>query len=119
VRMSYERGAKELGLAWPPGTRPRACQAASACERPPRFQARLEAAGEAQPVRKNAEACAGHLTELVRVLTAWARDHDLTEGQLTVLAIDPPSSDSCRLGPDDLDPPQVQGFVFCTIPLTE
>jgi hypothetical protein len=107
-------------MTWPPyGMRPRVCQADSTCERPPRFQARLEAVNGMQPVRKNAEACAGHLTELVRALTAWARDHDLTDGQLTVLAIDPPLSGSCLLAPADHDRPEMQGFVFSTIRLTE
>jgi len=107
-------------MTWPlPGMSPRVCQADGICERPPRFQARLEAVNGTQPVRKDAEACAGHLTELVRVLTAWARDHDLTEGELTVLAIDPPLSDSCRLAPADPDRLGMRGFVFSTIRLTE
>ena len=107
-------------MTWPP---PRmqlhACQAGRACERPPRFQARLEAVNGTQPVRKNAEACAAHLTDMVQALTTWARDHDLTEGQLTVLAVDPPSSGSCLLAPVDHDRPQMLSFAFSTIRLTE
>ena len=59
------------------------CQADSTCGRPSRFRARLEAADGRQPVRKSAEACAGHLGDMVQALTIWARGHHLTEGQLT------------------------------------
>ncbi len=72
--------------------RPGTCQAADVCSHPPCFQARLEAAGRSQThrVRKEADACAGHLGNMVQALTAWARAHGLTDGELTVLAVDPP-----------------------------
>jgi len=99
--------------------RAHACQVDSTCGRPPRFEARLEAVSGTQPVRKDAEACAGHLTEMVQNLTTWARGHHLTDGQLTVLAIDPPFTGSCLLAPADHDRPEMRGFAFSTIRLTE
>jgi hypothetical protein len=97
------------------------CQADSACVRPPCFQARLEAVNGTQPVRQNAEACAGHLADMVQALTTWARRQHLTDGQLTVLAIDPPSSGSCLLVPADHDRPETVALAlaFSTIRLTE
>lgn len=98
---------------------PRTCQADSRCGRPPRFQARLEAAKGNRPVRKNAGACAAHLVEMVQALTTWARDHDLTDGQLTVLTI-APSFDSA---PPEVRPgaggPETLGLAFSTIRLTQ
>ena len=60
------------------------CQADGACCRPPRFQARLEAANGTDSVLKNSEACVDHLGDMVQDLTVWARVHHLTDGQLTV-----------------------------------
>jgi hypothetical protein len=95
------------------------CQAESTCGRPSRFRARLEAADGRQPVRKSAEACGGHLGDMVQALTMWARGHHLTEGQLTVLVIDPPFSGPCLLAPADPSGPEIAGFAFSTIRLTE
>jgi len=107
-------------MTWPP---PRmqlhACQAGRACERPPRFQARLEAVNGTQPVRKNAEACAAHLTDMVQALTTWARDHHLTEGQLTVLVIDPPLRGSSLLTVAGHGQPETLALAFTTIRLIE
>ena len=75
-----------------PRMRPHVCQIDSTCGRPPRFQARLEAVNGGEPVRQNAEACVCHFADLVQALTAWARGYHLTDGQLTLLAIDPPDS---------------------------
>jgi hypothetical protein len=102
-----------------PRMRSHVCQADSTCGRPPRFQARLEAVNGAQPVRQNAEACVCHLADLVQAMTAWARGHHLAEGSLTVLAIDPPASGSCRPDPADQDRPEMLGLAFGTIQLTE
>ena len=102
-----------------PRMQPHVCQADSTCGHPPRFQARLEAADGAQPVRRNAEACAGHLTDMVQALTTWARDHHLTEGQLTVLVIDPPLCGSGLLTVVSHDQPEMLAFAFTTIRLTE
>jgi hypothetical protein len=98
---------------------PHVCQADSACGHPPRFRARLEAASGSQPVRKNAEACADHLGYMVQALTAWARGHHLTEGRLIVLAIDPPSGGPALAGRAGHEGPEMAGFAFSTIRLTE
>jgi hypothetical protein len=97
---------------------PHACQADAGCDRPPRFRARLEAASGTQPACKDAEACAGHLGYMVQALAAWARRCDLTDGQLTVLAIDQFFSVT-RPGPAGRDRPPIQGFAFGTIRLAE
>jgi hypothetical protein len=102
-----------------PRMRPHVCQIDSTCGRPPRFQARLEAVHGAQPVRQNAEACVCHLADLVQALTTWARGYHLTDGQLTLLAIDPPVNGSCPRDPADHDRPQMRGFAFSIIRLTE
>ena len=107
-------------MPWPlPPMQAHVCQADSTCGRPSRFRARLEAADGRQPVRKSAEACASHLGEMVQALTNWARSHHLTEGQLTVLAIDPPFDGPCLPAPADPGGPEVAGFAFSTIRLTE
>jgi hypothetical protein len=112
-RMSYERGAKEVAPSH------HVCQADSTCGNPPRFQARLEAVNGTQSIRQDAEACAGHLTEMVQAITTWAHDQHLTEGQLTVLAIGSPSGGSCLLVPADHDRPETVALAFSTIRLTE
>jgi hypothetical protein len=90
------------------------CQADTACHRPPCFQARLDAACGASraPIRRRAEACASHLGTMVTALAAWARDHDLTDGDLTILAIEP-----ARPGQAGLQP-QTSGLAFSTIHLS-
>ena len=97
---------------------PHVCQIDSTCGRPPRFQARLEAVNGGEPVRQNAEACVCHFADLVQALTAWARGYHLTDGQLTLLAIDPPDSGPCLPVPADHDRPEMLGFAFSTIRLT-
>ena len=52
------------------------------------------------------QACATHIGAIVQGLAVWARDHDITDGQLAVLTIDPV--------PLDTEP---QGLVFWIIPL--
>jgi hypothetical protein len=68
------------------------CQVEANCYQPPRFQARLAAARPAQhaPVCRRTEACASHLVAMVDAMTSWAREQELTEGDLTILTIDPP-----------------------------
>jgi hypothetical protein len=107
-------------MTWPQSPmQPHICQANSTCGRPSRFRARLEAADGRQPVRKSAEACAGHLGDMVQALTTWARGRHLTEGQLTVLVIDPPFDGPCLLARADHSGPERAGFAFSTIRLTE
>ncbi|HEY5985706.1 MAG TPA: hypothetical protein VIV12_04880 [Streptosporangiaceae bacterium] len=88
------------------------CQADSTCHRPPRFQAHLDAAR----VHKRAEACAGHLGAMVTGLTTWAREHNLTDGNLTVLAIHPPAT--CPEPRILNQVSQTPGLVFSTIRLS-
>lgn len=97
-----------------------ACRAVSDCDRPPRFQAHLVAARNAEhpPIGKRTEACACHLGVMVVAMTTWARKHELTNADLTILAIEPPARESY--------PPKRQrnyartsGLVFSVIRLGE
>jgi hypothetical protein len=97
---------------------PRTCEADTRCARPPRFQARLEAASGTRRVRKNAGACADHLGDMVQALTAWARDHDLTDGQLTVLTIAPIFDSVPPAVRPDRGGPETLGLAFSIIRLT-
>ncbi len=65
------------------------CQVNGECEYPACFQARIEATADHRRIRRSAGACPHHLGYLVQALTAWARDSKLTDGELTVLAVDP------------------------------
>ena len=67
------------------------CQADRTCQLPSRFQAQLDAPPRAQrpSVHRRTEACAGHFGALAAAVATWARDDDLAEGDLTILAIDP------------------------------
>jgi hypothetical protein len=85
---------------------PRTCQSGTACQAAPRFQALLETRTGTSPVFIASQACAAHVGALVQGLTTWAHDHDITDGQLAVLAIDPTQL-----------PSEPQGLVFWTIPL--
>jgi hypothetical protein len=90
-----------------PGPR---CQAGQPCNRPPCFQARLEATSGPQCVRQRAELCAEHLGNTVQALASWARSQGL-DGEVTVLAIDLPR-------PRHATPAWGRsGFAFATIPL--
>lgn len=70
-------------------TRPAEAAACSACAREACFQARVESPAGQQHIRRRANACAGHLVEVIQMLRAWAGSRRLTGGWLTVLAIDP------------------------------
>jgi hypothetical protein len=85
---------------------PRACQSGTACQAAPRFQALLETRTGASPLSITSQGCADHIGAIVQGLTGWAHDHDITEGQIAVLTIDPV--------PLDTEP---QGLVFWVIPL--
>ncbi len=71
------------------------CQAGRSCARLACFQARVEASTGARPVHRHVDACAGHVTDAVLDLKAWARDHSVTGGWLKVLVIDPYAA-ACR-----------------------
>ena len=68
------------------------CQADTTCYRPPRFQVHMDRVPYAQqpPFRRRTDACANHLGGMVQAMTRWAREQELTEGDLTVMVIDPP-----------------------------
>jgi hypothetical protein len=85
---------------------PRACQSGTACQAAPLFQALLETRTSTSPVCVASQGCAAHIGAIVQGLRAWARDHDITEGRIAVLAIDPV--------PPCTEP---QGLVFWIIPL--
>lgn len=87
---------------------PRACQSGTVCQAAPWFQALLETQTGTSPVCVASQACAAHIGAIVQGLTVWAHDHDITEGQIAVLTIDPV--------PFDAEP---QGLVFWIIPLAK
>jgi hypothetical protein len=93
------------------------CQADTTCHRTPRFQAHLDAAQHAQHlrVRRRTEACASHLVAMVAAMTTWAREQDLTDGDLTILTIDPPPAASHPAPQSHRGCAQTSGLVFSTI----
>ena len=81
------------------------CDANARCLRAPCFQVQLDVARPRQAHRQ-ANACAYHVPEVIQALRAWAGEHGVADGQLTVLAIEPAAGGR---------PP---GFAFSRIPLT-
>jgi hypothetical protein len=65
-----------------------ACDADSRCGHAACFQVQLEASQPEQAYRQ-ALACAYHVADVIEALRAWAREHDMAGGQLTILAIEP------------------------------
>ena len=93
------------------------CQSPCRCRRAPCFQVRLEARSHPRPVRRSGQACASHIVDLVQTLTSWAHEHDLSCGQITVLAIERRPNIS---QPHGAEPPPAltrPAFPFSTIPL--
>jgi hypothetical protein len=110
----------------PPGDRAPAasCDADTECLHVPCFQVQLDASRPRQAHRQ-ANACAYHVPDVIEALRAWAGDHDLADGLLTILAIEPaaggrapgrpgPPGQPGRGGPGQ---PELRGFAFSTIPL--
>jgi hypothetical protein len=93
------------------------CQADSTCDRVPVFQAHLDA--QHPPVHRSAEACASHFGALVVAMTTWAREQDLTDVDLTVLTIEPPSHESHPRQQPHTSCVPTSGLVFSTIHLRE
>jgi hypothetical protein len=93
------------------------CQAAG-CGYPVCFHARVAATAGNRQVRRSAGACGRHLGDLVQILTAWARDSGLTEGQVTILAVDP-AAERRRHGPGGLPRHVEPGFAFSTIKIPQ
>jgi hypothetical protein len=72
-----------------PNLTPGGAVACALCAREACFQARVEWAAGREPVRRRRNACASHVIESIQQLRAWGHDRELTDGWLTVLAIDP------------------------------
>ena len=87
------------------------CDAGPHCLRVPCFQVQLEASRPRQ-ARRQANACAYHVADVVQALREWAGEGGLTDGQLTILAIEPAA------GGRQPSEPDLRGFAFSTIPLT-
>jgi hypothetical protein len=96
-----------------------ACQADAGCHFPPGFQARLDVArdGQKPPIRMRANACARHLGAVVVAITRWADEQHLTNGDLAILAIEPPPRLSRPSSGSRHSRSQTSGFVFTTIHL--
>lgn len=98
------------------------CDAVPICLHVPCFQVQLDASRPRQAHRQ-ANACAYHVPDIIEALRAWAGEHDLADGQLTILAIEPatgaripaqPGQAAQAGGPGQ---PELRGFPFSTIPL--
>ncbi|MGH3165148.1 MAG: hypothetical protein ACRDN0_04530 [Trebonia sp.] len=63
--------------------------ACTVCSRAAFFQARVEWPRDHSRVSRHAIACAAHVVEAIQLLRAWGHDCGLSDGWLTVLAIDP------------------------------
>jgi hypothetical protein len=90
------------------------CDADPDCRHGPCFQVQLEAA-RPQHARRQASACAYHIADVIQALRAWAGERELRGGQLTILAISPAAGGR---QPDAPGQPQLRGFPFTTIPLS-
>jgi len=100
------------------------CDADAGCLHVPCFQVQLEASRPRQAHRQ-ANACAYHVPDVIEALRAWAGEHDLADGQLTILAIEPAAGGRLPSQPGLSAPgepggpgqPELRGFAFSTIPL--
>jgi hypothetical protein len=100
------------------------CDADAACLHVPCFQVRLEASRPPK-ARRRANACAYHVPDVIEALRIWAGEHDLADGQLTILAIEPAAGGRLPGLPGPGQPgepgghgqPELRGFAFSTIPL--
>lgn len=95
-------------------TSPGTCDADTKCLHVPCFQVQLDVSSRRQAYRQ-ASACAYHVAEVIQALRAWAREHGVIDGELTILAIEPAAGGRQPNGPDH---PDQRGFAFSTIPLT-
>jgi hypothetical protein len=90
-----------------------ACQASEGCRYPAYFEGRAVGTADHQQVRRIARACGNHMGVLVQILANWAREGNLTQGRLTVLAIEPTVKSYQR----DPGSPAARGFAFTSIPI--
>jgi len=95
---------------------PAACDADPSCRHRACFQIKLEAS-QPQQADRQALACAYHVADVIEALRGWAREHDLTGGQLTILAIEPAAGGREPGGTSDAKAAALREFAFSTIPL--
>ncbi|HEU5391260.1 MAG TPA: hypothetical protein VFV73_35690 [Streptosporangiaceae bacterium] len=108
----------------PPDNRasPGACDADTKCLHVPCFQVQLDASSRGQAHRQ-ANACAYHVADVIQALRAWAAEHDVIDGALTILAIEPAAGGRRPGGAGQGDQgsghgdPDLHGFPFSRIPL--
>jgi hypothetical protein len=93
-----------------------ACDAAPRCGHAACFQVQLEAS-EPQQAYRQALACAYHVADVIEALRGWAREHELADGQLTILAIEPTVGGRQADGPTGSETAGLRKFAFSTIPL--
>jgi hypothetical protein len=102
----------------PPAVRktvPKRAAVCTECTRPAFFQVRIEYPAGPEFIRRRANACSGHLTDIIELLRSWARARELASGAwLTVLAIDPYALP--RLAALGIADP---GFAFYSAPITQ
>lgn len=104
---------------------PEACDADNECLHVPCFQVQLDGARPRQ-AHQRANACAYHVADVIQALRAWAAEHDVIDGALTILAIEPAAGgrrpdgagqgDQADQGSGPGDP-ELHGFPFSRIPL--
>ena len=90
-----------------------ACDADFRCQHVPCFQVRLDGTRPRQAHRR-ANACAYHVADVIEAVRAWAAEHGVADGALTILAIEPAAG--ARQPPGE-DQPDLRGFAFSRIPL--
>jgi hypothetical protein len=96
-----------------------ACDADRRCTHVACFQVQLEAS-QPEQAHRQAFACAYHVADVIEALRSWAREHDLADGQLTILAIEPnPGTAGGRqaTGTGSPDTTGLRQFAFTTLPL--
>ena len=91
------------------------CDADAKCLHVPCFQVQLDAAGPRRAHRE-ANACAYHVPDVIETLRAWAGERGVSDGQLTILAIEPAAGGRQASREDQAD---LRGFAFSTIPLND
>ena len=92
------------------------CDADPRCTHVPCFQVQLEAA-RPRHSRRQANACAYHVADVIQALRAWAGERGLMGGQLTILAIEPAAGGRQPGGSGAAGRQELRGFPFTTIPL--
>ena len=108
----------------PPDIRasPEACDADNQCLHGPCFQVQLDGTRPRQ-AHQRANACAYHVADVIQALRAWAAEHGVIDGALTILAIEPAAGGRQPGGSgrgdqgSGLGDPDLHGFPFSRIPL--